>query len=286
MTLILCIHGRAQHGKDPLQLSASWAAGLNFGLTVAGRPAVDPGSFLFPYFGDLLETRKVQATRAGIDLDLEGPMRLDPTMPEELAEVESDLLRSLAEQVDADAIDREGFEERILRIPGARRLLQIVAERTHVDQELIEGWLTDVAVYFKVARNEVLGLVEQAVPDGTEPLVILAHSLGSVVARDLLERPAIRDRTTLLVTLGSPLGLQACYRNLLAKKAAHPGVPDWLTVYDTDDFVALGHPLRGLYGTPLQDLRVDNPSGKAHSITHYLGHKEVALRVSETLDKN
>lgn len=289
MTTLVLVHGRGQHGRNPDELRRSWAAGLNAGLTRAGRPTVDPQRLVFPFYGDLLETKKLQAIRAGSDLDLESAgalrtQRLDPLMPKGVAQLESDLVKSMAEQAGLAGIQQEGWADKILRIPGARKILQILAERTHVDQEIIEAFLTDVAVYFKFARKEVLALVRAALPPGNEPLVIIGHSLGSVVVHDLLrDTDGLRDRTTLLVTAGSPLGLQACYRNLLATKHEHPGVQSWLTAYDQDDFVALGHPLQRLYGDPLTDVRVDNPANQAHSIEQYLGHSAVASRIADSL---
>ncbi|GIF73386.1 hypothetical protein [Asanoa siamensis] len=285
MTRILCVHGRDQHGKDPVRLRDSWAAGLNFGLTAAGRKPIDPDRIAFPFYGDVLERSRLRAVQAGTSLVIESidALPVDPLMPAEIAEVESDLLGSMAAEIDGTEGTDEQVEEGILRIPGARRLLRLIADRTRVDQTIIESFLPDVAVYFKVARQEVLDVVRASLPPGDEPLVILGHSLGGLVVHDLLRDAAVRARTRLLVTLGSPLGLDACFRNLLAGGAAHPGVPDWLAVYDRDDFVALGHPLLGRYGPELVDLQVDNPAGKAHSITHYLGHEPVATRIADAV---
>jgi hypothetical protein len=288
MTTLLCIHGRGQFGKNPDDLRRKWAAGLNFGLTAAGRKPVNPDRIVFPFYGDLLEAKKLQAQQTGADLDLEsaGAIRdqhISPLMPKPVAEVESDLLKSMADQAGVAELQQEGFEERILKIPGARRILQLIADRTDVEQEVIEAFLTDVAVYYKFARNEVLDLVRAKLPAGDEPIVLVSHSLGTVVARDLLEDAAVRDRTVLFVTAGSPLGLQACYKNLLAGGPVHPKVHAWLSAFDPDDFVALGHPLERLYGQPLEDLRVDNPANKAHAIEHYLGHERVATRIGDAL---
>jgi endonuclease G len=256
MTTLVCIHGRGQGGRNPDELRRKWAAGLNFGLTAAGRRTVNPDKVVLPFYGDLLESARLQAQRTGADLD---------------------------EQAGADDIQQEGWEERILKIPGARRILQVLADRTDVEQEVIEAFLTDVAVYYKVARDRVLDAVRVGLPAGEEPLVLVAHSLGGVVARDLLDDPAVRDRTRLLVTVGSPLGLQACYRNLLAGGPVHPKVAAWVATWDQDDFVALGHPLKRLYGDPLEDLRVDNPANRAHAIEYYLGHARVAARIADAL---
>jgi hypothetical protein len=288
MTTLVCIHGRGQYGKNPDDLRRKWAAGLNFGLTTVGRKTVNPDKIVFPFYGDLLEAKKLQAQQSGASIDLESAeavrdQHISPLMPEKVAQVESDLLKSMADQAEVTEFESEGFEERLLKIPGARRLLQLIADRTNVDQEAIEAHLTDVAVYLKVAREEVLKVVRAELPPSDEPIVLIAHSLGSVVAHDLLQDTAIRDRTTLFVTAGSPLGLQACYKNLLAGNAVHPKVHAWASAFDPDDFVALGHPLAPLYGQPLEDLRVDNPPNKAHSIEYYLGHDRVAGRISEGL---
>jgi hypothetical protein len=266
MTTLVCIHGRGQFGKDPAELKRKWAAGLNFGLTAAGRKTVNPDKLVLPFYGDLLEAKKIQAVQSGASIDLESAsavrdQHISPLMPEKVAQVESDLLK----------------------IPGARRLLQLIADRTDVDQELIQAYLTDVAVYYRFARNEVLELIRAELPGGDEPIVLLGHSLGSVVAHDLLQDAALRDRTMLFFTAGSPLGLQACYKNLLAGGPVHPKVKAWASTFDADDFVALGHPIAPIYGQPLEDLRVDNPPNKAHSIEQYLSHDRVAGRIADAL---
>lgn len=288
MTTLVCIHGRGQYGKDPAELRRKWAAGLNFGLTAAGRKPVNPDKLVLPFYGDLLEAKRLQALQSGASIDLESAnairdQHISPLMPEKVAEVESDLLKDMADQAGGTEFDSEGFPERLLKIPGARRLLQLIADRTDVDQEVIEAYLTDVAVYYRFARNEVLDVVRAGLPGGPEPIVLLGHSLGSVVAHDLLQDSTIRDRTILFVTAGSPLGLQACFKNLLAGGPVHPKVRAWASTFDPDDFVALGHPIASVYGQPLEDLRVDNPPNKAHSIEQYLSHDRVANRIGDAL---
>lgn len=288
MTTLVCIHGRGQHGNNPNELRRRWMAGLNFGLTMAGRKTVDAEKVVFPFYGDLLEKKKNEAVRTGANIQLAfddavGEMRLDPLMPQPIAELESDLLKSMGEQAGVELLQFDGFADALLRIPAARRILQFLADKTNIDQEVIESFLTDVAVYFRTAREDVLNLVRAELPNNGEPLVIIGHSLGSLVAHDLLQEPSISSRTDLLVTAGSPLGLQACYRNLLAGGPRHPAVPKWSTAYDVDDVVALGHPLQPLYGVPLDDLTVDNPPQKAHSIESYLSHPPVAAGIADVL---
>jgi hypothetical protein len=289
MTTLVLVHGRAQHGRDPEDLKRRWVAGLNRGLTLAGGDPVDPGRVVLPFFGDLLEAEKLRARTSGTSLDLESVRRnhIDPLMPTDIAELESALLKDMAEeaatQAGAELLETEGLGDRLLRLPGARRLAQFLADHTGVDQEVIENFLPDVAVYLLRAREAVLDLVRAAIPPDGDQLVVVAHSLGSAVALDLLADDAVRARTRLLFTAGSPLGLQAVHRNLKAKGPVHPGVPAWVTTWDPDDVVTLGHPLRRLWKDPLEDVRVDNPPGNAHSIEHYLGHEPVARPIARAL---
>jgi hypothetical protein len=78
----------------------------------------------------------------------------------------------------------------------------------------------------------------------------------------------------LWVTAGSPLGLDAVEKNLRTQGARNPGV-SWVSAYDVQDIVALGHPLLPSWGPPLVDVKVDN-GDSPHSIERYLSHPEVA----------
>ena len=292
MTKLLLIHGRGQGGKDPERLKLNWSAGLNAGLTLAGHASVDPDQLLFPFYGDLLEAEKLRAQAAATNLDLESAtdlrdQHIDPLMPDELAELESDLLRSMAEQAASqpgvEMVEAEGVREHLLRIPGARALADFIARHTGADAEIIENFLPDVAVYLRVARETVLNVVRQALELTDDRLIIIAHSLGGAVARDLLDDASVPARTDLFLTVGTPLGLDAVYRNLKTPGPAHPNVENWVTVFDPDDFVTLGHPLLPLYHEPLEDLRVDNPTDDPHGIEHYLGHAHVAARIAAAL---
>jgi hypothetical protein len=111
--------------------------------------------------------------------------------------------------------------------------------------------------------------------------VVVSHSLGTVVARDLLDDAELQTRTRLWVTAGSPLGLPTVQRNLRSEGVQNPGV-EWLATYDVNDVVALGHPLLQTWGRPLTDVEVENQDSP-HSIERYLGHGEVAGPISAAL---
>jgi len=267
---IVFVHGRGQEAKNPTELERTWRAGLAAGLVKANAPAVDAAPSVFPYYGDLLHQITAEVARRGDRIDLEA---LHPHLPDDTGAVEREMLVDLAAA--AGAVEPEGID-RVLSWGAARSALTWVARRTRLDQEIIKAHVRDVAVYLTKARDPVLAEIRKTIPaDG--PIVLVSHSLGTVVARDLLDDEELRGRTRLWVTAGSPLGLDAVQRNLLDKGRHNPGVP-WLTCYDVNDVVALGHPLRPTWGDPLQDVEVQN-GDSPHSIERYLGHPEVAAAI-------
>jgi hypothetical protein len=110
------------------------------------------------------------------------------------------------------------------------------------------------------------------------PRVIVAHSLGSVIAYDVLSEPALADlQVDLLVTLGSPLGI-GNIQNRLRDGAGRPNpVPTQLSAWDNfaDRFdpVALDATLHDDFRPPedfAHDEAVDNQARNNHDMPGYL----------------
>ncbi|AZM52415.1 hypothetical protein DMA15_07190 [Streptomyces sp. WAC 01529] len=281
-TLVL-VHGRKQEWKDSAELRRKWLAGLASGLVKAGLPPVE-GPVVLPYFGNVLRriTDTLAQSHAAVDLetlpsDPATPGPLHPCLGSDIGVMERKVLEDMAVGagwVPGTADDDLERLSDVLSWPVARDALDWLAHKTRFDQRLIAAYLRDVAVYLTRARAQVLSHVrEQLPPEG--PVVLVSHSLGTVVARDLLGDAGLRARTRLWVTAGSPLGIDAVRKNLgHTTYADNPGV-EWLSAYDVNDIVALGHPLRRKWGPPLRDVEVENGE-EPHSIERYLAHPEVA----------
>ncbi|HEY3002593.1 MAG TPA: hypothetical protein VGJ44_09590 [Kribbellaceae bacterium] len=286
-TTMVFIHGRGQEFKDPAKLIASWRSGLARGQLDAGLPGLDGVPAVLPFYGNVLYQVTADLERNGPPIHLEAlpedvdePGPLHPALSKEVGAVERELMTDLAVEANAPLVHEEGLipkgVARVLSWGAVRQALLWVAKTAGVDREVIKGQLKDVAVYLAGAgaRDRVLATVQAGIPDDGK-IVLVTHSLGTVVARDLLDDPAIRQRTVAWVTLGSPLGLPTVQRNLKTKGPHHPENIDWQTGYDTNDVVALGHPLRPTWGDPLADIRVENGNAP-HDIERYLSHPEVA----------
>jgi hypothetical protein len=131
--------------------------------------------------------------------------------------------------------------------------------------------------------------VREALSSGPPPGVIVAHSLGTIVAYDVLSEPAFAGLAAdLLVTVGSPLGI-ANVQDRLRDGAGRPNpVPGklraWSNFADRWDPVALDATLRDEFRPPknfARDAAVNNQARNSHDLTGYLS---VAIVRSSIVD--
>jgi hypothetical protein len=119
--------------------------------------------------------------------------------------------------------------------------------------------------------------------------VVVAHSLGSVIAYDCLKRVAGTPDIDLLVTVGTPLGVSEVRDNLRpewSRDDGFPGaLPRWVNVVDRLDPVCAAVPLiakdyRRNREEVVEDRVVDNGGVMRHPVGKYLrqGVVQDALR--------
>ncbi len=276
MTTYVLVHGRGQERKKASGLTTSWVKGLNSGLKLAGGTEVRTADIRLPYYGDTLADL---VTRRGGKRNAPDLEAVDGT-------------ERLLEEMATEAAMREGWQPPVVEegfgLPKfLGPALDWLADHSKIDERVIRAHLSDVAYYLADdgCRKAVLDIVREAVDGVTGPTVVIGHSLGSVVAYDFVssgDLPSGMD-VRLLLTAGSPLGLEIV-RNHLPSGARYPaGVRRWVSTYSRNDPVAIGHPIKSFYkgGAGVADLEVNNPGESAHSITEYLGHKSVGAALAK-----
>jgi pimeloyl-ACP methyl ester carboxylesterase len=124
---------------------------------------------------------------------------------------------------------------------------------------------------------------------GPETKVLIGHSLGSVVAYEAAHR--MQQPLPLLLTLGSPLGLQTIiYQRLRPQPPGFPSnVQRWVNIADRDDFIAAEPHLKGLFSTGMPrgavfdgGFTVDN-GADPHNADFYLGKVQVGKSVGNAV---
>jgi pimeloyl-ACP methyl ester carboxylesterase len=119
-----------------------------------------------------------------------------------------------------------------------------------------------------------------------EPTVVVAHSLGTVVAYEVLREHA-GNSVPRLVTVGSPLGIRAIRLRLATPLKMPAGVRNWQNAFDPRDVVAL-YPLdANNFGIkpPIRNYSyVNNHTDNRHGIDGYLDDAEVATQIAMGFD--
>ncbi|MET9470189.1 serine protease [Streptomyces sp. NPDC006544] len=275
---LVFLHGRNQQGKDPVELRRGWTGGLNHGLTRAGLPTVDPENVWFPFYGD----RIVEATGRHEALP---DARADGYADDTYGRLVIDAA-ALAGMPQNGRPATEGLGSTLVgSLQGA---LSWLAAKTGLDTLAIEAVFRDVDAYLRGGdiREAVLDCVAETLPPEGE-LVLVTHSLGTVVGMDLIaNRLAQGTRVTLLVTAGSPLGMDAVSSRLVPPGTHRPDAVDhWVNAWCPTDVVAIGCPLERVWGKLTEEHAVLNANDRAHSIEEYLAHPEVATAIDAFLGR-
>ncbi|MER5830065.1 trypsin-like peptidase domain-containing protein [Streptomyces sp. NPDC002130] len=286
---LVFLHGRDQQGKNPEVLRRSWTAGLNHGLTLASLPPLDPEDVWFPFYGTrlhgLVSGRESTAGTIGLDqvsaaAAAEVFAAESPTGSYERLLYEAAARAGMPQNGPAAT---EGFGAGL--VGALHRPLSWLAARSDLDEWTIATFLRDVDLYLgdSAVRQAVLDSVMETMPTSGE-LVLVTHSLGTVVGMDLLTRIPDGLDPVLLVTAGSPLGLDGVNDRLLARGPHQPPrVRNWVNVWCPTDAVAIGCPLEDERWGKLSQLAVSNGRDRAHKIEEYLGHPGPAREIRSVL---
>ncbi|GAA4323679.1 hypothetical protein GCM10023086_49600 [Streptomyces venetus] len=161
------------------------------------------------------------------------------------------------------------------------QVAQRSGQRPAVVEKTVRLLFPEVARYFAAGRVSVRERVRAALLRH-RPEIVVAHSLGSVVAYEVLHELASRVDVKLLLTLGSPLALpHAVFHRLdpAPRDGAGekpPGVRRWVNVADVGDFVAVpkGELARVFTGV-VQLPEISIAPAWPHSVLDYLRHRSV-----------
>lgn len=281
MAQVVAIHGINNTYLTVPQMAARWGPALVGGVELAGG-RLDLSELAYVAYGDVFRPRgrflgeecvpmlTAEDVDEGLELELlwswwAAAARLDPRV------VPPDA-RTLGGRMTARAA--------VLALAGSR-LLATVTER------ILVWWLKQVSAYFTdpMIRAEIQNRFATMIDVDTR--VVVAHSLGSVVAYESL--CAHREwPVTDLVTLGSPLGVPHVVLHRLVPQpgrgAAGPqglwpgSVQRWINLTDDGDFVALEPRLRKVFGERVVDVAIANGAGP-HNVERYLSAAETGSAV-------
>lgn len=285
VTRLVLVHGRDLDGLDPEELEAQWLGALGAGLAAAGssfRPADADASFV--YYGDTLERLVGGGAPPPVTVHALG---VDPAGLPALPDRELRFLLDVAREVlggaggpdvaPPPAVETEGVVVDALVEALVAALAAVDRHVPGVSAAVLLTLTRDVYAYLHddaVARVVDAGLVDALA--GDEPAVVVAHSLGGVVAYSVLAGRTGGPDVPLLLTPGSPLGIRAIREALRARTPhAFPArVGRWVSARDPRDLLALHDLTPDVFplssGPGIEALSVTNRAPGHHAAAHVL----------------
>jgi hypothetical protein len=290
MDLIL-VHGRAQEGRDPAEILEEWTAGLRESFESAKVAFPKFRKVRLPYYGDALAklTRNRPATTAKITHRSLAPGEsFDPFVAKFIMEMarrdglsDEDIAAVVAAE-DVTVAERGPLEW------GWVHTVADYLERNHpwLRDGVLERIVADVKAYTDRpdVRDAVHAIVQPAF--GAGPCVVIAHSLGTVVAYWILAK-ILKKKTKvrLLITAGSPLGLDSIKTKIVPPPRNFPdGVAKWVNFTDKRDIVALTKKLdKSTFLGKIKNFTDRDNGDDPHSIGRYLADPRVARQIQIAL---
>ncbi|MCU7852587.1 MAG: hypothetical protein KZQ80_10275 [Candidatus Thiodiazotropha sp. (ex Monitilora ramsayi)] len=284
---LVFIHGRSQQHKDSVALKADWINAFKKGLEKSHLTLpISESDIKFPYYGQTLFDLVDGDDENAADVVVRGTAK-------DAAQ------KAFFQEVFEELRERENIDEEKLRaVAGAD-----VVQRGPLEWEWLQGILKAVDTYVPGASGASIALatsdvyqymkndaihniinkgVRKAIAPGKQTVVV-SHSLGTVVAYNLLNKDAQAGEweIPLFVTLGSPLGVKAIRKAV--RPIAHPACADkWFNAMDERDIVAL-YPLdedRFDVDPSIENKTdVNNSTSNRHGISGYLEDADVAARI-------
>lgn len=295
MSAVVFVHGVGQQYLSEDSLARDIVPELRGGVRLAGGPVPTADDVSVAFYGDLFRPRGTRQAHEPPydenDVETEAEFRLlmswwaeaartDPAVPDpgETA------TRGTGGWMASQALRSNTVRRALDALTGAA-FLRGVADRVLI------GDLKQLTGYFSHDEIRHTARARLAARITPETRVVVAHSLGSIVAYETLCDESLRSGWDVrrLVTLGSPLGMRALVmeRLLPAPEVGRAMWPKclraWTNVADATDIVAVVRELRPAFGQGVTDTVVDNGS-HMHDAKRYLTAVETGRAIAAGLD--
>lgn len=288
---LVFIHGRAQQNKDSKALKGEWIAAFREGLAKNGLELpIAETDIRFPYYGDTLDQLVGGASPdEAAKVIIRGP---ESEAEKEFIRAVLDEVRKKAGITDAEIdaeIPAQVLERGPLNVGWVQAILKVI------DRRVPFGSGTSVALFTKdvfqylnkpVIRKTIDEGVMKAM-NANEPTVVVSHSLGTVVAYNVLQGMGAAQHwdVPLFVTVGSPLAVTQIRQSISPTK--HPQcAKKWFNAFDERDVVSL-YPLQPphFHVNPAITNKTDvkNHTENRHGIAGYLDDPVVAKTIHDAL---
>jgi hypothetical protein len=288
---VLMIHGIGQEGSTQQELIDKWTNCLH-----GVAPSLLKGSNVnMPYYGTTLANWTTGKTKAAVSMGTDNTVvdiGDDKEMKFLASALEEAFVVSGGGEAEIEAAIEEAGENTVpmdtflgRRVAGLARALE---KMSPAKGSILLRVVKQAHTYLSApgAGTAVDSIVRPYLQES--PQVLITHSLGTVIAFKLLREMEAGGKSVeipLLITMGSPLGLDALKKKLGPPRYKPSFVKRWANFYDPSDLVALGKALdKDTFAAGIEnDGGVNNQTSNAHGIVGYLPHEGVISALKKVL---
>jgi hypothetical protein len=273
--MMLGIHGVGYHRLTAATEEPKWRAALTLGLQAAGQDPELATRLRFVHYGDCFLPSDV---RSGSD------------PPYDASDVEAGFEKQLLEDWYRDA---ELNDPNLPKPSDPTRPPHVPLSVQHILNRLSHSrtfaGIAEHALIFQLkqvrrymSEKPLRALIQERILQALNPeiRVVLAHSLGTVVAYEAL-CASPNCTVECLITLGSPLGMRNLIFDRLVPSPVEgagmwpPTLRWWVNVADQGDVVAIEKNLATCFGSQVEDFVVNNGFTEVHAAEKYLAQSVV-----------
>ncbi|MFW1985619.1 esterase/lipase family protein [Acinetobacter guillouiae] len=289
---IIMVHGINQADKDPDTLKHIWVTAFLDGVFQAGLTKIPETTKIeFVYYGDKVKLYldNDKSDNGLFDLRTRGLHAFTLNI-EGLNTDEKAILESIANNLDDEETLPEDVIPKNILVPSsfkdkvAKAIIKITSHYGKIHTWGLKNFAREASLYLNNVkyRNEVKAkLLEKIEENQDEDVVLIGHSLGSVVCFDVMQNLDPKYKISRFITLGSPLGIPVFYNFFNNRNKPLSLKGEWINFYDTDDFVAaylLKNPPYTVQ-PEIQNIRAKTQYFQPHFIVGYLDDALVAQKI-------
>lgn len=258
------------HGIGDGDPNRAWLRALNTALESAGHPPVNDSQVVAPRYDSLLTIEGISAKMP----DITYKVKNDDQSRREFERRQAAVYRMLQDEPDAAPFGFNSVPKAWMHAAHALGVNHLSA----MDLSQVRRYVTNEGL-----RGAILRYILDHIPTKGE-ILLIGHSLGSVIAIDLLDHLPTAVKVRRFITIGSPANSDALHRGSerLLKKFPYSAVLDWINFFSVRDIVTLGRGLTSVF-PGAQDCAVNITGLDQHGADRYLSHPAVVRLVSSLL---
>ncbi|MEQ1322597.1 hypothetical protein [Acinetobacter soli] len=289
---IVFVHGAQQQKMDAPQLQDYWLNIFQLGLNHSAKHIeLDTLDISFPYYGDLLFKHMLSFSTEPINLlgDTWQEWHLPFLLPDESQPVDdSQPLISLTSDTDEELsfTSKLYLFSHLAKDRVLKEFVVLLNKFPKLHESVIQKLIIEAYLY--LASPDFMQDVHKRIAsafDSDDEYIIVAHSLGTVIAYNLLQQlPHIRVQR--FITLASPLAFQVIQSKLnMPVERPRSLIGDWHNFYSQEDYLTT-FPLDQApfdFHPPIENQLISTFVNRPHEIIGYLQHPSVIERIVEPL---